>query len=155
MRLTGRRHPEPYPRTPFCRGSHVYYVLSEPDPGSFAARSIRKGCLSRYDGAPRQLQKIAGQPMKIPIAIHAAPAALLRYLRCIRWRIWTAICLAAAGLIGLPSSLRAATPAGTSLISTIELSPGGSAYSPGQFGFNQATHKLYTLAPYRVNLQPC
>jgi DNA-binding beta-propeller fold protein YncE len=60
-----------------------------------------------------------------------------------------------AALIGSSLSLRAATPPGTSLINTIELSPGGSAYSPGQFGLNQATHKLYTLAPYIVNVQPC
>jgi DNA-binding beta-propeller fold protein YncE len=103
--------------------------------------------------------------MKIPIAILTAPAALFRYLTCISCRIWeatfvgaakyTAISLGAAGLIGSSLSLPAATPPGTSLISTIELSPGGSAYSPGQFGFNQATHKLYTLAPYLVNQQPC
>ncbi len=60
-----------------------------------------------------------------------------------------------AALTGSLLSLRAATPPGTSLISTIELSPGGSAYSPSQFGVNQATHKLYTLASSVVNLQPC
>ena len=104
--------------------------------------------------------------MKTPIAILADPTARFRHFRFISRRIWgdatlfqaakwAALCLAAAGLIGSPSSLRAATPPGTSLISTIELSPGGSAYSPGQFGVNQATHKLYTLAPHLVNLQPC
>ena len=56
-----------------------------------------------------------------------------------------------AGLIGSSLSLRAATPPGTSLISTIELSPGGNTYTPQQFGFNQTTHKLYTLGQYYTN----
>ena len=125
--------------------------------------------------------------MKIPIAIHAAPAALFRYLTCISCRTgvgdlpaplspkappqWyqasavsrigeatsflrakcAAICLVVAALIGSSLSLRAATPPGTSLISTIELSPGGSTYTPQQFGFNQTTHKLYTLGQYYTN----
>ena len=63
-----------------------------------------------------------------------------------------AICLVVAGLIGSPLSLRAATPPGTSLISTIELSPGGNTYTPQQFGFNQTTHKLYTLGQYYTNI---
>ena len=75
----------------------------------------------------------------------------MKHLTCISCRIWMAICLAAAGLIGSSLSLRAATPPGTSLISTIELSPGGNTYTPQQFGFNQTTHKLYTLGQYYTN----
>ncbi len=56
-----------------------------------------------------------------------------------------AICLVVAALTGSLLSLRAATPPGTSLISTIELSPGGGTYTPTLFALNQTTHKLYVM----------
>jgi DNA-binding beta-propeller fold protein YncE len=56
-----------------------------------------------------------------------------------------AICLVVAALTGSLLSLRAATPPGTSLISTIELSPGGGTYTPALFALNQTTHKLYAM----------
>jgi DNA-binding beta-propeller fold protein YncE len=55
-------------------------------------------------------------------------------------------------LTGSLLSLRAATPPGTSLISTIELSPGGGTYGPTQFALNQTTHKLYAMGAAGASL---
>ncbi len=63
-----------------------------------------------------------------------------------------AICLVVAALTGSLLSLRAATPPGTSLISTIELSPGGGTYGPTQFALNQTTHKLYAMGAAGASL---